>query len=153
MKSSDRYEAKLHSESVNKWTREIEDRFDIEANGSTPTERMNNALDKLDKMIKHGKSSEEIREFIRNLISNCYKTGAKRGAAEMLKDLMWYDILPDDIEKLKNLLAVPISNGDSLLWNSILKFTEHPSDDEQSKMRVVGRISYNEIFKKLETIR
>jgi len=148
-----KYEAKLHSESVNKWTRVIEDKFDIEANGQTPKERITNVLDQLDDMINAGGSSDDIREFVREIITNWYKIGARRGAAEMLKDLMWYEILPDNMIDLKKKLSEPIKNKDSLLWIANLRYIEHPSDEESSRTRVTVKMSYKDIIKKLDSVR
>ena len=145
-----KYAAKLHSESVNKWTKEIEDRFVIEASGETPTQRIEDALDQLEAIISSGGSHEELRNFVRNSVITWYKVGAKRGAAEMLKDLMWYEILPDDINKLKEKLNEPLSNSDSLLWNTLLRYKKH--DNENGKIRKTIKISYQSIISKLASI-
>jgi len=103
-----KYAAKHHSQSINKWTKEIEDRFEIDAEGTTPTDRINDALDQLEEIIASGGTKEELRSFIKTSVIKWYKIGAKRGAAELLKDLMWYEVLPDDIEELKNSLEEPL---------------------------------------------
>lgn len=136
---------------LNKWTKEIEDRFDLEAEGTKPTEKMENALDQLDELIAQGSSPEELRKFVRESITTWYKVGAKRGAAEMLKDLMWYDILPDDMDELRNTLEEPISKNDSLVWSSVLKYKKH--DSERDKARTSVKLRYKKILKKLEKLR
>jgi len=146
-----KYEAKLHSESVNKWTGEIEDRFEIEAVGGTPTERMEDALDQLETLVRAGASHAELSSFVRKTVLTWYKIGAKRGAAEMLKDLIWYGILPNDIKKLKTELNEPLSNDDSLLWNTLLRYKKH--DDEDGKIRATIKITYESILQKLASIR
>lgn len=146
-----RYEVKLHSESVNKWTREIEDRFDLEADGVTPTERMEDALGQLEQIIASGGSPEKLRDFIKRSVIEWYKIGAKRGAAELLKDLMWYEILPDDIKKLESELDEPISHNDSLLWNTVLRYKKHNS--EFNRVRATVKLPYKRIIKKLKSIK
>lgn len=134
------YEAKLHSESINKWTGEIEDRFDIEAFGDTPTERMENALDQLDALVGSSVSHEKLRSFVRKTVLTWYRVGARRGAAEMLKDLMWYGVLPDDIDDLEAQLEEPLSNDDSLVWNTLLRYKKH--NDEDGKTRATVKVKY-----------
>ncbi len=146
-----KYEAKLHSESINKWTKEIEDRFDIETEGETPTERIEDALEQLEEIIASGASPEEIKKFIRRSVLSWYKIGAKRGAAELLKDLMWYEVIPDNIDELKKELDEPISNSDSLLWNTVLRYKKH--DHEDGRVRTTVKVSYKSILKKLESIK
>jgi hypothetical protein len=145
-----KYEAKLHSESINKWTKEIEDRFDIEADGNTPTERIEDALGQLEKIISSGSSPDELKKFVQKSVIEWYKIGAKRGAAELIKDLMWYDILPDDLKKLENELRTPLLNNDSLLWSTVLRYKKH--DDEFEKVRASVKISYKSIIQKLKQI-
>ncbi|WP_277060917.1 hypothetical protein, partial [Rivihabitans pingtungensis] len=86
------YEAKLHSQSLNKWSAIIADRFDVENFGGTPTECMESVLNQLEKRIANQVSADDLRAFVQETVLTWYKVGAKRGAAEMLKDLMWYDI-------------------------------------------------------------
>lgn len=146
-----RYEAKLHSESVNKWASEIEDRFDIEADGSTPTERMEDVLGQLEQIIASGGSLEKLREFVKKTVVEWYKIGAKRGAAEMLKDLMWYEVLPDDMQKLESKLKEPISHNDSLLWNTVLRYKKH--NNEIDTVRATVKLTYKSIIEKLKSIK
>jgi len=47
----DRYKAKHHSMSLNKWVKEIEERFDLEADGDTPTEKMEDALEQIEDLL------------------------------------------------------------------------------------------------------
>ena len=140
-----KYEAKLHSESVNKWSSIIADRFDVENFGGTPTECMESVLNQLEKLIANQVSADDLRAFVRET----YKVGAKRGAAEMLKSLMWYGILPDQFEDLKEELEQPLSNHDSLSWSASLKYKEH---NEGSKLieKVHVRVTYKSIIEKLE---
>ena len=146
-----KYEAKLHSKSVNKWTKEIEDRFDIEAEGETPVERIEDALDQLEEIIADGASPDELRGFIRKTVINWYKIGAKRGAAELLKDLMWYEILPDNIDELKQELDEPISNNDAIQWNTLLRYKKY--DKEDGRLRATVKIPYKSIFRKLQSVK
>ncbi|WP_318480250.1 hypothetical protein [Photobacterium leiognathi] len=145
------YEKKLHSMTLKKWTKEIEDRFDIEADGESPTERIEDALEQLDEIISSGGSPEELRKFIRSSVIQWYKIGAKRGAAEMLKDLMWYEILPDDIDELKEMLDEPLSESDALLWSTVLKYKKH--DSENGLVRATVKLPYKRIIKKLESLK
>ena len=139
------YEAKLHSQSLNKWSAIIADRFDVENFGGTPTECMENVLSQLEERIANQVSADDLRAFVRET----YKVGAKRGAAEMLKSLMWYGILPDQFEDLKEELEQPLSNHDSLSWSASLKYKEH---NEGSKLieKVHVRVTYKSIIEKLE---
>lgn len=141
------YEAKLHSESVNKWSAIIADRFDVENFGGTPTERMESVLNQLEERIANQVSADDLRAFVQETVLTWYKVGAKRGAAEMLKDLMWYDILPDNLEELKKKLNQPLSNNDSLLWNTSLKYKEHNNDGESIKAGI--KVTYKSIIEKL----
>ena len=117
------YEAKLHSQSLNKWSAIIADRFDVENFGGTPTECMESVLNQLEERIANQVSADDLRAFVRET----YKVGAKRGAAEMLKDLMWYDVLPDNLEDLKKKLNQPLSNSDALSWSMSLQHKKHDS--------------------------
>ena len=139
------YEAKLHSQSLNKWSAIIADRFDVENFGGTPTECMENVLSQLEERIANQVSADDLRAFVRET----YKVGAKRGAAEMLKSLMWYGILPDQFEDLKEELEQPLSNHDSLSWSASLKYKEH---NEGSKLieKVHVRVTYKSSIEKLE---
>jgi len=145
------YEAKLHSQSLNKWSAIIADRFDVENFGGTPTECMESVLNQLEKRIANQVSPDDLRAFVQATVLKWYKVGAKRGAAEMLKDLMWYDILPDNLEELKKKLNQPLSNNDSLLWNTSLQYKEH---NEGSKLieKVHVRVTYKSIIEKLEKL-
>ena len=121
----DKYKAKHHSMSINKWRKEIEERFDVEAYGDTPTERMEDALGQVEELFNSNLTPKEINEYIeyiKKIFARWYKIGAARGAAEMLKDLAWYEILPKDINKLKEKLNEPVNNNDFLFWKSNLKF-------------------------------
>ena len=140
-----KYEAKLHSESVNKWSSIIADRFDVENFGGTPTECMENVLSQLEERIANQVSADDLRAFVRET----YKVGAKRGAAEMLKDLMWYDVLPDNLEDLKKKLNQPLSNSDALSWSMSLQHKKHNGESE-SIFKASIRITYKSIIEKLE---
>ncbi|WP_146215055.1 hypothetical protein [Rivihabitans pingtungensis] len=139
------YEARLHSESVNKWSSIIADRFDVENFGGTPTECMENVLSQLEERIANQVSADDLRAFVRET----YKVGAKRGAAEMLKDLMWYDVLPDNLEDLKKKLNQPLSNSDALSWSMSLQHKKHNGESE-SIFKASIRITYKSIIEKLE---
>lgn len=141
------YEAKLHSQSLNKWSAIIADRFDVENFGGTPTECMESVLNQLEKRIANQVSADDLRAFVQETVLTWYKVGAKRGAAEMLKDLMWYDILPDNLEELKKKLNQPLSNNDSLLWNTSLQYKEH--NDEIKSIKAGIKVTYKSIFEKL----
>ena len=140
-----KYEAKLHSESVNKWSSIIADRFDVENFGGTPTECMESVLNQLEERIANQVSADDLRAFVRET----YKVGAKRGAAEMLKDLMWYDVLPDNLEDLKKKLNQPLSNSDALSWSMSLQHKKHNGESE-SIFKASIRITYKSIIEKLE---
>ena len=139
------YEAKLHSQSLNKWSAIIADRFDVENFGGTPTECMENVLSQLEERIANQVSADDLRAFVRET----YKVGAKRGAAEMLKDLMWYDVLPDNLEDLKKKLNQPLSNSDALSWSMSLQHKKHNGESE-SIFKASIRITYKSIIEKLE---
>lgn len=143
------YEAKLHSQSLNKWSAIIADRFDVENFGGTPTECMESVLSQLEKRIANQVSADDLRAFVQETVLTWYKVGAKRGAAEMLKDLMWYDILPDNLEELKKKLNQPLSNSDALSWSMSLQHKKHNGESE-SIFKASIRITYKSIIEKLE---
>jgi len=146
----DKYKQKHHSMSVNKWRKEIEERFDIEAFGDKPTDKMEDALDQLEGMIDDNIPVDEINEFIRKIVLRWYKIGAIRGAAEMLKDLAWYELLPDDEDELKEKLSEPIDNDDYLFWKASLKYKT--IDGETNIPKRNFSIPYDKILEKYEKI-
>ena len=75
---------------------------------------------------------------------------AVRGATEMLKDLAYYDILPDGIKKLKNELSEPIENDDVLFWKANLKYKLVGNNTKKTKNDFFT--SYNKILRKYSKI-
>ena len=142
----DKYKKKHHSMSINKWRKEIEEKFDIEAFGDTPTEKMEDALDQVEGMIDDNVPVDEINEFIRKVVLRWYKIGAVRGAAEMLKDLVWYEVLPEDEVELKEELSEPIDNDDYLFWKASLKYKT--IDGNTNKQKRDFSITYKKILNK-----
>lgn len=146
----DKYKAKHHSMSVNKWRKEIEERFDLEADGDTPTEKMEDTLDQIEDLLDGNLSPDEVNRYIKKVVVRWYKIGAVRGAAELLKDLSWYEILPDDLSKLKNKLREPLENDDFLFWKSSLKYKVVNGDVKKLKKDI--SIDYERILEKYSKI-
>ena len=145
-----KYKAKHHSMSVNKWRKEIEERFDVEADGDTPTEKMEDALDQIEDLLNSNLSPDEINRYIKKVVVRWYKIGAVRGAAELLKDLVWYEILPEELSELKEKLNEPIENDDFLFWKSNLKYKV--VDGELKKIKKDISIDYERILSKYSKI-
>ena len=93
------------SKSMNKWIGVYEEEFDLEAEGSTPTERMEDIIEQLRQLLDGGDSLEEIDRFVQRKVLTWYRKGALRGAAELVKLLgdHVYDELPEKIEWAKGL--------------------------------------------------
>lgn len=147
---SDKYKAKHHSMSVNKWRKEIEERFDVEADGDTPTEKMEDALDQIEDLLNSNLAPDEINRYIKKVVVRWYKIGAVRGAAELLKDLAWYEILPEEISELKEKLDEPLENDDFLFWKSNLKYKV--VDGKLKKIKKDISIGYDRILDKYSKI-
>ena len=146
----DKYKAKHHSMSVNKWRKEIEERFDVEADGDTPSEKMEDTLDQIEDLLESNLSIDEVNRFIKRVVVRWYKIGAIRGAAELLKDLAWYEILPDDISELRDKLKEPLDNDDFLFWKSNLKYKVVGGDLKKLKKDI--SIDYERILQKYAKI-
>jgi hypothetical protein len=147
----EKYKAKHHSMSLNKWRKEIEERFEIEADGITPAEKMEDAIDQIEDLLADNLSVDEVNNFIKRMVLRWYKIGAIRGAAEMLKDLAYYyDILPDDEKELKNELSEPIENDDFLFWKANLKYKSVGNATKKTKKDF--SISYKRILRKYSNI-
>jgi hypothetical protein len=147
---SDKYKAKHHSMSINKWRKEIEERFDVEADGDTPTDKMEDALDQVEDLLNSNLSPEEINRYIKKIVVRWYKIGAVRGAAELLKDLAWYELLPEGITELQEELSEPLENDDFLFWKSSLKYKA--VGGEQKRVKKDFSISYVRILQKYSKI-
>jgi len=150
MNMHDKYKAKHHSMSVNKWRKEIEERFDVEADGDTPSEKMEDTLDQIEDLLESNLSIDEVNRFIKRVVVRWYKIGAIRGAAELLKDLAWYEILPDDISELRDKLKEPLDNDDFLFWKSNLKYKVVGGDLKKLKKDI--SIDYERILQKYAKI-
>ena len=104
-------EKRARSQSMNKWIRVIQEEFDLEVEGSTPTERMKDLIEQLRQLSDDDGSLEEIDRFVQKAILTWYRKGARRGAAELVKllyengvlDDEIYDELPERIEWAKGL--------------------------------------------------
>ena len=102
---------KAASRSMTKWIGRLEDEFDLEAEGSIPTERMEDIIEQLRQLLDGGDSLEEIDRFVQRKVLTWYRIGAQRGAEELKKllhdngvlDDDVYDELPDNIEWTKGL--------------------------------------------------
>lgn len=137
--------------SINKWRKEIEERFDLEADGDSPTEKMEDVLDQLDDIISNSNlSKDEVNQYIKKVVIRWYKIGAVRGAAELLKDLTWYEILPEDINELKKKLSEPIESDDFLFWKTSLKYKAIGTGLKRVKKDI--SIDYKRILEKFKKI-
>ena len=104
-------EKRARSQSMNKWIGVIQEEFDLEVEGSTPTERMKDLIEQLRQLSDDDGSLEEIDRFVQRAILTWYRKGARRGAAELVKllydkgvlDDEVYDELPEKIEWDKGL--------------------------------------------------
>ena len=146
----DKYKAKHHSISINKWRKEIKERFDVKAEGYTPTEKMEDALDQVEELLNSNLTPEEINQYIKKIVVMWYKIGALRGAAEMLNNLVWYEILPESITELTQKLSEPIVNDDFLFWKARLKYKAIGGEKKTSKKDF--SISYSRILRKYSKI-
>lgn len=94
------------SKSMNKWIKRFKEELDLEAEGNTPTERMEDLLKQLRQPSNGDDSLEEIDRFIQKKVLTWYRKGARRGALELVKllyengvlDDHVYDKLPEKIE-------------------------------------------------------
>ena len=93
------------SKSMNKWIKRFKEELDLEAEGNTPTERMEDLLKQLRQPSNGDDSLEEIDRFIQKKVLTWYRKGARRGAVELVKLLYEngvlddvYDELPEKIE-------------------------------------------------------
>ena len=136
--------------SVNKWRKEIEERFELDADGDTPAEKMEDALDQIEDLIESNLSAKEINRYIKRVVMSWYKIGAVRGAAELLKDLSWYEIIPGNISELRETLKEPLSNEDFLFWKASLKYKT--VDGETKRVKRDFSVDYEHILKKYEKI-
>ena len=90
-------EKRARSESMTKWIGVFEEEFDLDAEGSTPTERMNDLIEQLRQLSDDGGSLEEIDRFVQKTVLTWYRKGARRGAAELVKLLYENEVLDDEI--------------------------------------------------------
>ena len=104
-------EKRAASQSMNKWIGVFEEEFDLEAEGSTPTERIEDIIKQLRQLLDGSNSLEEIDRFVQRKVLTWYRKGARRGAIEHEKllyengvlDDHVYDELPEKIEWAKGL--------------------------------------------------
>lgn len=88
---------KAASRSMNKWIGVFEEEFDLEAEGNTPTERMEHLIKQLRQLSDGSESLEEIDRFVQRKVLSWYRKGARRGAAELVKLLYENGVLDDDV--------------------------------------------------------
>ncbi|MDE0458433.1 MAG: hypothetical protein OXI15_14155 [Chromatiales bacterium] len=81
-------EKRVASQSMTKWIGVFEEEFDLEAEGSTPTERMKDLIEQLRQLSDGGDSLEEIGRFVQRTVLTWYRKGARRGAAELVNSFM-----------------------------------------------------------------
>ena len=91
-----RIEVRARSESMNKWIGIFEEELDLEAEGSTPTERMTEIIAKLRELTDDEGALEEMERFVRRRVIAWYRIGARRGAAEFVRLLFNEGILDDE---------------------------------------------------------
>ena len=111
MKQYQDIETWVASRSMTKWIRRFKKELDLEAKGSTPTERMEDLIKQLKQLSNGGDSLEEIDRFVQKKVLAWYRKGARRGAVEIVKLLYEngvlddhdYDKLPEKIEWAKGL--------------------------------------------------
>ena len=97
MNQSEDIEKRAASQSMNKWIGRIEEELDLEAEGSTPTERMEDIIEQLKQLLDGGNSLEEIDQFVQRKVLISYRKGARRGAEELKKLLYENGVLDDDV--------------------------------------------------------
>ena len=85
MNQSEDIKKRVASKSMNKWIEVFEEEVDLEAEGSTPTERMEDLIEQLRQRSDGGDSLEEIDRFFQRTVLTWYRIGARRGAAELVK--------------------------------------------------------------------
>ena len=85
------------SQSINKWIERLEEEFDLEAEGDTPTERMEDIIEQLRQLLDGSNSLEEIDRFVQRKVLTFYRKGARRGAIEHEKLLYENGVLDDDV--------------------------------------------------------
>ena len=97
MNQSEEIEKRAASQSMNKWIGRFEEALDLEAEGSTPTERMEDLIKQLRQLLDGGNSLEEIDRFVQRKVLTFYRKGARRGAIEHEKLLYENGVLDDDV--------------------------------------------------------
>ena len=115
-------EKRARSESMTKWIGVFEEEFDLDAEGSAPTERMNDLINQLHDLLDDGGSLKEIDRFVRKAIVSWYRIGARRGAAELVNLLYKDGVLDDKVYDLP----------DKIEWTKRLKYVRF--DGEKSRI-------------------
>jgi hypothetical protein len=95
---------KYHSQTLNKWRKRLEKEFDFESEGNTPTEKIENSI-------------EKIEEKIINKAKMWYKIGAKRGILEFIEKILSQDI---QVKNTKDGVEL-VTDLDKIEWKKKLK--------------------------------
>lgn len=80
-KTISQIQKEARSESMNKWISRIEEETDIVTEGETPTERMEDLIEKIKAAIVSG---DNFDDSINNLITSAYSQGVQGGFAKAL---------------------------------------------------------------------
>lgn len=83
------------SKSMNKWIGKFEEELALEAGGNTPTERMEDLIKRLKQLSNGDDLLEKIDRFVQERVIVWYRTGARRGAVELVKLLYEKGVLDD----------------------------------------------------------
>ncbi|GAB6163512.1 hypothetical protein JCM12298_26720 [Desulfothermus naphthae] len=95
---------KIHSQTLNKWRKRLEKKFDFEAEGDRPTEKMEDSI-------------EKIEEIIVDKTKIWYKIGAKRGIQKFIEKILNQEIQVKNTEDGIEL----VTNIDKIEWEKNLK--------------------------------
>ncbi|CAH1569217.1 hypothetical protein [Vibrio rotiferianus] len=92
MQKNARLEIKAKSESINKWARRLEEEFEVEAQGATPTEKIESAIALIKSLLESAQSSggtpnltQDHIDAVDDLISEVYDLGSHVGFAKALE--------------------------------------------------------------------
>ena len=117
-------EKRAASRSMNKWIGVLENELDVEPDGSRPTERMKSAIEQLRSRLEDSQSADDIEVYVRDLVLKWYRIGARRGAAEVIRELCELKIVTED-----DYGALP----ETIAWKKKLRYTG--LDGERKKIR------------------
>jgi len=99
MNQKEKDQIKGSCQSMNKWIGVIEEKFELDTWGDTPTEKMNNVLGQLSDLVHKPEDIDEINSFTQKTVKSWYKVGVRRGAALIIKELLEASVIEEsDLE-------------------------------------------------------